>query len=248
MHILGIDVGGSGIKGALVDLEKGELVTERHRIDTPKSQMPDDVLPVLAKMVDFFDYRGPLGVGLPTVVANGVVKIPYSAHNIEEWVGLDVKSRIAELTGCETSLVNDADAAGLAEMRYGAGRDNGAGTVILLTLGTGIGSAIFVDGKLIPNTELGKLYLRDKKHFAEYYAAERARDLHDLSWKKWAGNLDDFLNYVAMLFTPQLFIVGGGVSKKPEKFVPHLTLDVPLVPAELRNEAGIVGAALATQG
>lgn len=244
MAILGIDIGGSGIKGALVDVEKGELLTERFRIETPSSLMPEDVLPVVKDVVSHFDYSGPIGVGYPAVVVDGKPLTPFTAHHIEEWVGYDVAGTIAELTGCPTTVVNDADAAGIAENAFGAGRD-ASGSVILLTLGTGVGSALFVDNKLVPNTEFGKLYLQDRKKVSEQYVSSAARERRELSWEEWAKDFDEYLRHLEWLFTPQLFIIGGGASKKHEKYVPHLTVRAQVVPAELRNHAGIIGAAMA---
>ena len=244
MKVLGVDIGGSGIKGALVDVEKGEMVSERFRIDTPSSRMPEDVLPVVRDVVAHFDYDGPIGVGFPAVVVDGRPLTPFTAHEIEEWVGYGVSAEIARLTGCPTTLINDADAAGIAENAFGAGRD-ASGTVILLTLGTGIGSAVFVDNKLVPNTEFGKIYLQDRKKVSEQYISAAARERREMGWDEWAEEFDEYLRYLEWLFTPSLFILGGGVSKKHDKYVPLLTTRAPVVPAELRNHAGIIGAAMA---
>lgn len=245
MAILGIDIGGSGIKGALVDPESGTLLTNRFRLDTPASRLPEAVLPVVQQVVEHFDYSGPLGVGFPAVVVDGVVKTPFTAIGITEWIGLNVAEQLADLTGLPTRVINDADAAGLAEMHFGAGKGHEHGVVIVLTLGTGIGSGLFYDGTLVPNTEFGKLYLRNRKNFVEYYAAERAREVRRLTWKAWATELDRLLLHLDHLFSPQLFILGGGVSKKHDRFAPFLTVPTPVVPALLRNEAGILGAAMA---
>lgn len=244
MQLLGIDIGGSGIKGALVDVESGSLVTERYRVPTPESRLPQDVLPAVAKVVRHFDYRGPIGVGYPAVVVNGVVRTAFTALNITEWIGLNVAEALQRETGHPVTVLNDADAAGIAEMRFGAGM-GWSGTVIALTLGTGVGSAVFVDGKLVPNTEFGKLYLAGWDDHVEQYTAERARDTLKLSWKAWAKNLNRLLLHIDHIFSPQLFIIGGGVSKKHDKYIPRLTVDTPVVPAHLRNRAGIIGAALA---
>ncbi|MFZ0545998.1 MAG: ROK family protein [Candidatus Promineifilaceae bacterium] len=240
--ILGIDVGGSGIKGALVDIKKGKMVSKRHRIDTPQPASPAAMIDVMGQIVEGFDYQGPVGVGFPAVVQNGIV---LSAANVDDgWIGFPGQERIAERTGCPVVLLNDADAAGTAEMRFGMGRGQ-QGIVLLLTLGTGIGSALFVNGRLVPNTELGHLYLRNSKVDAENYTSSRVREDKDLKWKRWATRLDKYMNHLEFLFSPDLFIVGGGVSKKYDKFIPLLTVKAKVVPAKLRNEAGIIGAAMA---
>lgn len=240
--ILGIDVGGSGIKGALVDINKGEMVGERHRIKTPQPATPKAMIDVMGRIVERFDYQGPVGVGFPAVVQDGVV---LSAANVDDrWIGYQGQRRIAKRTGCPVILLNDADAAGTAEMRFGIGKDQ-KGVVMLLTLGTGIGSALFVNGRLVPNTELGHLYLRDMVIDAEDYASNRIRKAENLKYKEWAARLDEYLHHLERLFSPNIFVLGGGVSKKHEKFVPYLTVRAEVVPARLRNEAGIIGAAMA---
>jgi polyphosphate glucokinase len=242
MEILGIDVGGSGIKGALVDTKKGELVTDRIRIPTPKPALPVKVNKKIAKLVKKFNYEGPIGVGFPAIILDGIVR---SAANVaDEWIGHPGVDSMNEATGCRVTLLNDADAAGIAEMHFGAGR-NQRGVVIILTLGTGIGSALFVNGKLVPNTEFGHLYLRKSKVDAEDYTSDRIRADERLSWMEWAKRLDEYLLHLEFIFSPNLIILGGGVSKKSSKFIPRLTLQTPVVPALLRNEAGIVGAAMA---
>lgn len=243
--VLGIDIGGSGIKGALVDLDKGEIVSDKHRIPTPESRLPDDVLPVVKQVAEHFDYDGPIGIGFPAVVVNGVVKSPFTAHGIIEWVGCDVDKTLTDMIGQPVSMINDADAAGLAEMRYGAGKGV-EGIVILITLGTGIGSGMFLNGQLVPNTEFGKLYLKGHQKFAERYAASSIKDDMNLSYLAYAKRLDKYLRYVEELFSPQLFIIGGGISKKHEKYLPLLTNETPTIPAQMRNRAGIVGAAMAS--
>ncbi|PJF41704.1 MAG: ROK family protein [Chloroflexi bacterium] len=242
MEVLGIDIGGSGIKGAPVDTNKGTLIAERHRIPTPQPSTPENVIEVVGQIATHFDWNGPIGCTFPAVVKRGVV---YSAANVEdEWIGTPGQQMIQERTGCPTFLLNDADAAGYAEVQFGAGKDRD-GVIMILTLGTGIGSALFVDGILVPNTELGHVYLHDVD--AEERASNRAREAEDLSWKKWAKRLDEYLLHIESLFSPDLFIIGGGVSKKHEKFLPRLTVKTEVVPAKLRNEAGIIGAALAAQ-
>ncbi|MEU4327656.1 polyphosphate--glucose phosphotransferase [Nonomuraea dietziae] len=237
MDVLGIDIGGSGIKGAPVDLDKGRLSAERLRIPTPQPAKPEDVAEVVAQIVKHFEWKGPFGVTFPGVVVDDGVRTAANVHH--SWVGVDA----AQLFGGATVL-NDADAAGLAEMRYGEGRGR-KGTVLMLTFGTGIGSALFVDGILVPNTELGHLELHGKD--AEHRASDRAREDHNLSWDKWAERVEEYLRHVEMLFSPALIVLGGGVSKKADKFLPHVKLDTPVVPAALQNEAGIIGAALATR-
>lgn len=240
MHVLGIDIGGSGIKGAIVDIETGELVTERHRIPTPDPSTPDAVGDVVAEIVYHFDYKGPIGCTFPSVVKNGVTM---TAANVDDtWIGADAEGIFEEKTNCPVVVLNDADAAGIAEFTFGAGRGN-MGTVIVITLGTGIGSAIFVNGNLLPNTEFGHMELKGMD--AEDYAADSVRQQEELSWKKWAKRVDEFIQAMDKLFSPDLFIVGGGVSKKHEKFLPRLTTQIPVLPAALRNEAGIIGAAMA---
>lgn len=241
MITLGIDIGGSGIKGALVDTAKGEMVTDRLRIPTPQPAKPQAVIGVLKEIADYFAYSGPIGVGIPAIVINGVT---WSAANIDDdWIGFPSQQAMAEATGCPVKLGNDADVAGLAEMRFGAGQGQ-LGTVMIFTLGTGIGSAVFVNGRFLPNTELGHLYLRNQKNDAEAYAAERVRDEKNLSWKRWGKRLNTYFQHIEFLFSPELIIIGGGISKKHEEFLPFINTRATIVPAELRNEAGIVGAAV----
>lgn len=240
MEILGIDIGGSGIKGAIVDIKKGEFISDRHRIPTPQPATPDDVSDVVAEIVDHFDYEGPMGICFPAVVKGGVT---LSAANVDnDWIGIDAEGLFEEKTGNPLVVMNDADAAGIAEFTFGAGQEYD-GTVILLTLGTGIGSAIFVNGTLVPNTEFGHMELKGMD--AEDYAADRVRKDEDLSWKKWTKRVSKFLDKMDVLFSPDLYIIGGGVSKKHKKFFPALKTKTPVVPAKLRNQAGIIGAALA---
>lgn len=243
MHVLGIDIGGSGIKGAPVDTATGELVGERHRIPTPQPPKPDEVAEVVGQVVTHFDWTGRIGVTFPGVVAHGVIG---TAANMEpDWVGTDAHALFTRVTGRPVSVLNDADAAGVAEMRFGAGRGV-RGVVVLLTFGTGIGSALFVDGTLVPNTEFGHLEIDG--HDAERRASASARERHDESWSHWARHVDKYLRHLTALLSPDLVIVGGGVSKKADKFLPQLTdLRTEIVPATLLNEAGIVGAALAAE-
>ncbi|MEV4554597.1 polyphosphate--glucose phosphotransferase [Nonomuraea wenchangensis] len=237
MNVLGIDIGGSGIKGAPVDTDAGELTEERLRIPTPEPSRPEAVADAVREIREHFAWTGPVGVTFPGVIVEGVVR---TAANVDRsWIGVDA----AALFG-GASVLNDADAAGVAEMRFGCGRGE-KGTVLMLTFGTGIGSALFRDGVLVPNTELGHLELHGKD--AEHRASSRAREEHDLSWEKWAERVQEYLEHVEMLFSPSLVVIGGGVSKKAEKFLPHIKLRTRVVPAGLQNEAGIIGAALAAR-
>ena len=246
---IGIDVGGTGIKGAAVDVSTGALVSERIRILTPQPSTPEACIKVIARIVARIDkalpaaVSSPVGVGMPGVVIDGVVR---TAANIDQgWVGFDADAALEKRLKRPVFMVNDADAAGAAEMRLGAGVGR-MGTVILLTLGTGTGSAIFVDGTLVPNTELGHMEIRGRD--AERRSAANARVRRGLSWKAWANDLDEHLHAIHKLFWPKLFIIGGGVSKNADKFLPRLTVPCEIVPAAMKNEAGIVGAALvATQ-
>lgn len=238
--ILGIDIGGSGIKGAPVDTRTGRLAGERRRIPTPEGAAPGDVQGVVKELVEHFGLPGAVGVTFPGIVQRGHT---LSAANVHpDWVGLDADALFSEATGHEVHLINDADAAGLAEARFGAGQGV-QGTVMVLTFGTGIGSALIHDGVLIPNTELGHLWLRDKH--AESWASDRARELGDLNWKQWSKRASTYLQHLELLFSPDLFIIGGGVSKKADKWQDHLKVERSrVVPATLLNEAGIIGAAM----
>lgn len=239
MQVLGLDVGGSGIKGALVDTQAGTMLTERHRISTPHPATPAAVVETAAQIVTHFGWDGPVGCGFPAVVKEGMVR---TASNIDaEWVGLPGQRMFAEATGCPVWLLNDADAAGTAEVAFGAGQGQ-RGLVLVITLGTGIGTAVFSDGHLLPNTELGHIELHGKD--AETYASDGVRKKKDLKWNEWAVRLDEYLHAITRLLWPDLIIIGGGVSKKHEKFLPLLTVKSRIVPAMLRNEAGIIGAAL----
>ncbi|MFE9635541.1 polyphosphate--glucose phosphotransferase [Streptomyces sp. NPDC006463] len=244
MQIMGVDIGGSGIKGAPVDLDRGDLAQERHKVLTPQPATPEGVAGCVAEVVRAFSWSGPVGVTFPGVVTNGITR---SAANVDKgWVGMDAGALLTrELGGLPVTVLNDADAAGVAEMTYGAGRGRG-GTVIMLTLGTGIGSALFTNGRLVANTELGHLEL--KGHDAETRASVKAKEDGDLTWERWARRLSKYLAHVEMLFSPDLFIIGGGVSRKPEKFLPLIEgIRAEIVPARLQNNAGIVGAAMAAK-
>jgi polyphosphate glucokinase len=238
----GIDIGGSGIKGALVDTATGELLTPRTRILTPQPSSPEAVAAVVATMLADAGWTGPVGATFPAVIQHGVAR---SAANVDKsWIGTDVDACFTNAVAMHNDVfvLNDADAAGIAEARFGAAKGV-AGVVILLTFGTGIGSALLMNGTLVPNTELGHLELHG--HDAEKRAAASVRDDEHLSYKKWAQRVNDYMSHVERLFTPDLFVVGGGVSKDAEKWVPLLTLSTPVRPAQLLNNAGIVGAAIA---
>jgi polyphosphate glucokinase len=244
MHALGIDIGGSGIKGAPVDVTTGQLLAPRQKIATPRPARPDAIADVVKQLTASFSWSGPIGITFPGVVTDGVTR---TAANLDRaWLGTDAGTLFGKATGGQVRVLNDADAAGVAEMTFGAGVGE-KGTVLMLTFGTGIGSALFTDGVLVPNTEFGHVEIRG--HDAETRASERAKELHDLSWGKWAGRVDEYLRHIEAVLSPQLIIVGGGVSKQAEKWVPRLTgIRARIVPAALLNDAGIVGAAMATQG
>jgi len=240
MQVLGIDIGGSGIKGAPVDTETGMLLAERHRIATPRPVTPTAVAKTVAKVARHFDWDGPVGCGFPAVITRGIVR---TASNIDaSWIGTDARSLLADATACNVAVLNDADAAGLAELTFGAIQDH-HGLAVLITIGTGLGSVLFKNGILLPNTEFG--HLRMNGMIAEQYASDAARKREALSWKKWAKRFDEYLNYLEFLLRPELFVIGGGASKKSEKFFKYLTVQAEVVPAQLLNEAGIVGGALA---
>jgi polyphosphate glucokinase len=237
--ILGVDIGGTGMKAAPVDTATGELIAARHRILTPHPAVPDSMGAVFQELTEHFDWTGAVGATFPAVVKAGVAQ---TAANIDRsWIGTDVATTFARASGCDVTVVNDADAAGVAEMEFGAGRGRD-GVVMMVTLGTGIGTALFVDGVLVPNTELGHLMLGKRE--AEAFAADSVRQQLGLSWGKWAGRLDRYLLELERLLRPDLFILGGGVSKRHDRFIPRLTTHAEVVPAGLLNEAGIVGAAI----
>jgi polyphosphate glucokinase len=235
----GIDIGGSGMKAGPVDLGTGELTQDRFKIETPRPATPPAMADVVRQLVEHFGWPGPVGVAFPAVVRNGVAK---SAANIDRsWIDIDVDAVFTKAAGRRVHVVNDADAAGLAEVRYGAGR-NRRGVVLMLTLGTGIGSGLFVDGALVPNTEFGHIEMDGRE--GEAWAAASARERDGLSWKRWAKRLSEYLQRIEALVSPDLVILGGGVSRQADKWLHHLDVDVEIVPAALANEAGIVGAAL----
>ncbi|AMY25076.1 MULTISPECIES: polyphosphate--glucose phosphotransferase [Nocardiaceae] len=240
-HGFGVDVGGSGIKGGIVDLNTGELVGDRYKIETPQPSTPDAVARTVAEIVAHFEWTGPIGVTLPAVVTNGVAR---SAANIDKsWIDTDARALFADAIGNENiTVLNDADAAGVAEDKYGGGKGKD-GVVVLLTFGTGIGSAVLHNGVLLPNTEFGHMEIGGKE--AEHRAASSVKENKGLSYKEWAKEVSTVLATFEALLWPDLFIAGGGISRKSEKWIPHLTNRTPVVPATLLNTAGIVGAALA---
>jgi polyphosphate glucokinase len=242
MELLGVDIGGSGIKGAPVETSSGQLTAERMRLPTPSPSSPDAVAGVIRQITDNFGPTGgPVGITFPGVVKNG--RVITAANMDPAWIGFDAATFFTAKLGRPALVVNDADAAGLAEMRLGAGRGIN-GIVILLTLGTGIGSAVFLDGKLMPNTEFGHMEVRGKD--AEARASERVRDEKELGWEAWGERVGEVVARLAFLLNPDLVIIGGGVSRKAEKFLPVVQgmVKVPVVPAQLQNQAGLVGAAL----
>ncbi|MFD8288777.1 polyphosphate--glucose phosphotransferase [Streptomyces lavendulae] len=238
-HVLGVDIGGTGIKGAPVDLELGSLISERVRIPTPHPATPEAVGDVVVQVLSQIGVPGPVGLTLPAVIRGG--KVQTTANIDPAWMETDAAQLFAGATGRDVRVVNDADPAGIAEMRFGAGQGR-KGVVVMVTLGTGIGSAVFSDGHLVPNSELGHLRLHHGD--AEDWAAESVRERDDLSWKKWAHRLEKYLELVQRLLWPDLIIIGGGVSKKADKFLPYIELRTEIVSAQLLNDAGIVGAAL----
>ena len=242
MHALGIDIGGTGIKGAPVDTDTGKLLAPRQKIPTPQPAKPDAVADVVKQLTTAFSWSGPIGITFPGVVTDGVTR---TAANLDRsWIGVDAAVLFERAAGNQVRVLNDADAAGVAEMTFGAGVGQ-KGTVLMLTFGTGIGSALFTGGLLVPNTEFGHIEIRG--HDAETRASERAKELHDLSWGKWAGRVDEYLRHIEALLSPHLIIVGGGISKRSAKWVPRLTgIRARVVPAALLNDAGIVGAAMAS--
>src|SRR5919205_707006 len=240
MRVFGIDVGGSGVKGAPVDIQTGELLAERVRVKTPKPATPEAIVATAVEVVRRSGWEGPVGCGFPAVIKGGVVR---TAANIDDAnVGFDMQGQLEQELGAPVRVINDGDAAGLAEMRWGAGR-GAEGVVLMLTLGTGIGSSLFVQGRLVPNTELGHIEVRGKD--AEHRASDSARKRDDLSWREYAERLDEYLHRIEDLLWPDLIVIGGGISKRSEKFLPLLTSRTKVVAAEMHNDAGIAGAALA---
>jgi polyphosphate glucokinase len=235
----GIDIGGSGIKGARVDLATGELASDRIKILTPTTATSENVVPIIHEIIEQAEWSGPVGCTFPGVVRHGVL---YTAANLgSHWIGVHLEELLHDSTGLPVAVINDADAAGLAEVRYGAAKDR-TGVVILTTLGTGIGSAVINDGVLVPNSEFGHLLRNDRSW--EKYAASSVKDRKGLSYPEYAQRLQEYYTYLESITWPDVIIVGGGISRKADKFLPLITTQAELIPAELRNQAGIVGAAI----
>lgn len=240
--VLGIDIGGSGVKGAIVDTKEGVMLTSRYRIPTPSPATPESVGKVIAKIVKHFKWKGPIGVGYPGVVQNGIAR---TAANVDaSWINVNINKTFTKITKCPVHVVNDADAAGTGEMKFGAGKGY-KGVVALITVGTGLGTVMYSGGRLVPNLELGHIILHGDD--AEKYASDAARKQNDLSWVEWAGRFNEYLEKLENLTWPDLIIIGGGASKKDEKFIKHLDTRAKVLPARLMNEAGIIGAALAAK-
>jgi polyphosphate glucokinase len=240
MLVLGIDIGGSGIKGAPVDVEKGEMLSDRYRIPTPEPSKPKLVAKAVAEIASYFEWDGPIGCGFPAVVRQGITRTAANVH--DKWIGTNAAKLFSKTTRCPVKVINDADAAGLAEMAFGAGQGR-MGVVLLVTIGTGLGTSLFTNGVLLPNTELGHIEIECED--AELLASDAARKRDDLSWKEWGKRLDIYLNHLERLVWPDLIILGGGVSEKHKKFASYLSIQAEVVIAETFNEAGIIGAALA---
>ena len=239
MYVLGIDVGGTGIKGAIVDTDNGQLISERKRLSTPRPANPRLMIETIIELVRFFDWKKEIGCGFPAVVQEGVIQ---TASNIDrKWIGLNAAHLITEASGCQIYLINDADAAGEAEVAFGSGQGK-RGNLIFLTVGTGIGSALFYQGTLYPNTELG--FMKIKGRYGEHYAANSIRKAENLSWSQWGKRFCRYLKRVEALLRPDLFILGGGISKKFDLYETYLKCKTPIIPAKLKNDAGIIGAAV----
>lgn len=236
--ILGFDIGGTGIKAALVDINEGKLVTEKLKVLTPQPSDTKSVLKIILQMIKQFKYKGPVGCGFPAIIHHGVAK---SAANIDDsWLNLDIEKFFSKETGHPFYVANDADVAGLAEVKFGKAKQKGM--VIVLTVGTGIGSGMFLDGKLIPNTELGHLYYKDSVY--EHYVSNSARKKDNLSWEDWAPSFSEYLQHLEKLFSPDLFVIGGGASSRFDRFGNLLKIETPVIPAEFENDAGVLGAAM----
>ena len=243
MEVLGIDIGATGMKGAIVDIEKGELTTDRFRIETPRPATPQAMVKVVKEIIHHFQWTGPVGCGFPSSIHHSVV---HTSSNLNpKWVGVNIDELFEKETGLPFVVVNDADAAGIAEMNFGAGKGK-KGLVLTITVGTGLGSGAFFDGKLIPNLELGQLHYK-KYDRIEKYASNATRKNQNMSFKKFGRRFNKVLNYVDLILCPDLFIIGGGGSKYFDQYKKYLKLKVPVIPAESRNEAGIIGAAYAAK-
>jgi polyphosphate glucokinase len=242
MIVLGVDIGGSGIKGAPVDTETGRLLSDRYRIPTPEGARPVQVAEVVGEVARHFEWKGPIGAGFPAVIQHGVARTAANVH--KSWIGTHAEELFAQATRCPVRVLNDADVAGMAEMRFGAGRDQ-SGVVFIITIGTGLGTALFTNGVLVPNTELGHIEMDGQD--AEWQASDAARQRDGLKWREWALRFDRYLGKLDALFWPDVFILGGGASKKMDKFQDILSVNAKVVAARLRNEAGIVGAAISAE-
>ena len=238
LEVLGIDIGGSGMKAAIVDLNTGKFVGERERIDTPQPATPEMMAKVVKQLQKHFNWKGKIGIGFPAAIVDGVVKTASNIHT--SWIGINIEQHFEEATKCEVRCMNDVDVAGSAEVIYGAGRKK-KGTIAMIALGTGIGTALFHNKKLFPNTELGHIQLAGK--IAEDYAANSVRKEEDLSWKKWGKRLNEYLQEIDKLVWPEIIIIGGGVSKYFEEYEGYLNTRAKVIPARLKNHAGIIGAA-----
>lgn len=238
--ILGVDIGGTGIKGGLVDVQKGEMVSERYRLPTPQPATPQAIAETFQKIIQHFSWKGLVGVGFPAIVRNGEA---YSASNIDKsWLGTNIEEVLSQRSGCDVYVLNDADAAGLASLHFGVGLGEN-GVTILLTIGTGIGSAVFSGGQLIPNTELGHLYLKNQTEVVEKQLSKKVRKEQNLSWLEWSIRFNEYLHHIDRLFSPNLVILGGGGSKKFDDFKDFIQVDFDIKPAVLLNHAGTIGAA-----
>ena len=238
--VLGVDIGGSGIKGGLINIKSGEMVSERHRIPTPQPATPQAVAKTFGDLVRHFKWQGPMGVGFPAIVHHGKA---LSASNIDKsWINTDIQLILSNVSQCPVHVLNDADAAGIAVMHYGVGKKE-KGLVLILTIGTGIGSALFIDGHLVPNTELGHIYLKGQKEIAEKYTSNLARKRDELDWRTWGLRFNEYLVHVNHIFSPDLIILGGGGSKHWEKYADEITINTHVKPASLLNKAGAIGAA-----
>ena len=238
--LLGIDIGGSGIKGGIVDVEAGEMISDRHRIPTPQPATPEACIDVIRQIQQHFDYEGPMGVAYPGVIQKGHTMTAANMH--QGWIGFNAAEEISKVSGGPVRMMNDADAAGLAEARFGAGKGH-QGVILVLTIGTGLGSCLVTDGELVPNTEFGHLFMANGKE-CEHYASDAVRKNEDLTWDEWGRRFNEVLNYYEALMWPDLIILGGGASKKMDKYGEHIDVRAEVVPAQLRNQAGIVGAAV----
>ena len=238
--ILGIDIGGTGIKGGIVNTQSGEMVTERYRLDTPKPATPSAVAATFRAVVEHFEWSGDIGVGFPAIIHNGVAK---SASNIDKtWINTDIAEILSAEVSGEVFVLNDADAAGIAVQRFDSSKTL-QGVVLMLTIGTGIGSALFVDGRLVPNTELGHLYLQDQKEIVEKFASNAVRKKEELSWEKWGRRFNKYLQHIEHIFSPDVIILGGGASKRFENFKNEITINAEVRPTIMGNHAGTIGAA-----